>query len=256
MNIDVTRHTCEGERRPRCRVEDLRCSGLFLWRRPWFVSLREAPSSQVVTAPSWAPSGRVCPGFGVAMAIATAFPMRWPLYTPGPPGQLSAQFSCKVQNTDNVCNVWTSVITCPPARRARSASHLCDARPARTQSSYTLRCWSRRHEKGCVRNTRSHESCSDWGKRHLITSVSSKHWLVLFCCIMSHFMSTCMYRYILLILLCFDIKPQNWFLQSAFDYKQETLQFSLFPADARTALSYFTWEFSVFQVWLLLLPVF
>ena len=45
------------------------------------------------------PSGFVCPGFGVATAIATAFPIRCPLNTSGPPGQLSAQFSCYVRKT-------------------------------------------------------------------------------------------------------------------------------------------------------------
>lgn len=51
------------------------------------------------------PSGLVCPGFGVATAIATAFTIRWPLNTPGPPRQLSAQFSCNVQKTDTSLNV-------------------------------------------------------------------------------------------------------------------------------------------------------
>lgn len=77
-------------------VVDLWCYGLFLWWRSWFWS----PRGSILTGGHIAilgPSGHVCPSLGVATAIATAFPIRWPLSTPGPPGQLSAQFGCNVQ---------------------------------------------------------------------------------------------------------------------------------------------------------------
>lgn len=53
----------------------------------WICSL----SSPVVA------SGRVCPRFGVAMAIVTAIPLRRSLHTLGPPRQFSAPLGCNAQ---------------------------------------------------------------------------------------------------------------------------------------------------------------
>lgn len=84
--------------------------GCFYDNAPGFVSLR----GSILTGGHIAilgPSGRVCPGFGVATTTATAFPISWPLETSGPPRQLSAQLSCRHRQTD----ISSSVPSCAVA---------------------------------------------------------------------------------------------------------------------------------------------
>lgn len=59
---------------------------------PRFMSLK----GSILTGGHAAIFGLVCPSLGVATAIATPFLIRWPFNTPGPPGQLSAQFSFQI----------------------------------------------------------------------------------------------------------------------------------------------------------------
>lgn len=111
--------------------------GNTLW-----VGLYGARASPVVT------SGHICPSFGVVTAIATAVPCGWPLNAPGPPGQLSAPFSC------NVPKMFKGVMYDDhnTAHVLLIESHLSGTRPVGTLSSYRSLCWSRRYEEGCIGN--------------------------------------------------------------------------------------------------------
>lgn len=158
---DITVSVCMwGEKEPpRCWAVDLWNYGLYYDTAPGLISQR----CFIFTGGRRAILGSlgvVCPSFEVTMAIGTAFPIGWPHNAFGPPGQLSAQFSCKVQKTDRVffaCVVMRPKH--PSACYTFGQSHLSDTRPAGTLSASRSRCWSRRRAAGCARNGIKHECC-------------------------------------------------------------------------------------------------
>lgn len=124
--------------------------GCFYDDAPGFMSLK----GSILTGGHTTILSLVCPGLRVATAIATPFLIRWPLNTPGPPGQLSAQFSCKREtgislNAGNEPNITVLVL--------HVDSYLSDTHLVGTPSSYRSHCWSHRPEEGYVRNRIKYE---------------------------------------------------------------------------------------------------